>query len=83
MADRLIQLCLAVLMLAAEKHNSTPFAPVSIRPISRLLVTHRTFQIGIGLTLLVCHLYVRLIATFLAGPDVPFQMGCMHRNEFP
>lgn len=23
------QLCLAVLMLAAEKHRSTPFAPVS------------------------------------------------------
>ncbi|KAI0342913.1 aquaporin-like protein [Trametopsis cervina] len=33
-------LCLAVLMLAAEKHNATPFAPV-----------------GIGLTLLTCHLF--------------------------
>ncbi|KAF8577880.1 aquaporin-like protein [Ramaria rubella] len=33
-------LCLAVLMLAAEKHRSTPFAPI-----------------GIGLTLLVCHLW--------------------------
>ncbi|KAI0688420.1 aquaporin-like protein [Cytidiella melzeri] len=33
-------LCLAVLMLAAEKHNATPFAPV-----------------GIGLTLLACHLF--------------------------
>jgi len=33
-------LCLAVLMLAAEKHHSTPFAPI-----------------GIGLTLLVCHLW--------------------------
>ena len=59
-------LCLAVLMLAAEKHSSTPFAPVCVcfrsfclRTLPRLtiFVSSRPLkQIGVGLTLFACHL---------------------------
>lgn len=52
-------LCLAVLMLAAEKHNATPFAPVSTALCSTLSTRTDTVlsQVGIGLTLLTCHLF--------------------------
>ena len=65
-------LCLAVLMLAAEKHSSTPFAPVrvclrsssqviSFRTLPRLTISVSSRpltlkQIGVGLTLFACHL---------------------------
>jgi glycerol uptake facilitator-like aquaporin len=58
-------LCLAVLMLAVEKHISTPFAPVRVclrsqatdflRTLPRLIVP-LIIQIGVGLTLFACHL---------------------------
>ena len=56
-------LCLAVLMLAAEKHSSTPFAPVRVS-VPQLLPqraktyssSSRILQIGVGLTLFACHL---------------------------
>jgi len=63
-------LCLAVLMLAAEKHSSTPFAPVRVclrssgdkflpRPAKTYCPSSRLLtliQIGGGLTLFACHL---------------------------
>jgi aquaporin related protein len=52
-------LVLAVLMLAAEKHHTTPFAPVSVRQ-RRYPPRLTTDQVGIGLTLFACHLFVPL-----------------------
>jgi aquaporin related protein len=54
-------LCLAVLMLAAEKHSSTPFAPVrGVSPLIVMDIQHKVdngeTQIGVGLTLFACHL---------------------------
>lgn len=49
-------LCLAVLMLAAEKHNVTPFAPVSnVFDATRFITDYE--QVGIGLTLFTCELF--------------------------
>lgn len=51
-------LCLAVLMLAAEKHITTPFAPVRICPRASPKASRLTFhQVGIGLTLFACELF--------------------------
>jgi aquaporin related protein len=45
-------------MLAAEKHRSTPFAPVCIiYPHAHIYQLTSLFQIGIGLTLFACHLW--------------------------
>ena len=54
-------LVLAVLMLAVEKHQVTPFAPVSLpnQRVAHLATNarfHGTSKVGIGLTLFVCEM---------------------------
>lgn len=50
-------LCLAVLMLAAEKHIATPFAPVSTEGYLQEVISEVHAQVGVGLTLFICELF--------------------------